>query len=43
MRIISIIGRLMLINTDLNSDEDVQQLIAIWDKLRDYQDIFSEE
>ena len=37
------IGRLMLINTDLNSDDDVQQLIAIWDKLRDYQDIFLEE
>ncbi|WP_411894417.1 serine hydrolase domain-containing protein [Winogradskyella sp. A2] len=36
------IGRLMIINTDLNSDADVQRLFSIWDKLGDYQEKLTE-
>ena len=31
------IGRILLINTDLTSDEGVQQFFSIWDKLEEYQ------
>ncbi|MEO0333842.1 MAG: hypothetical protein AAF223_19580, partial [Bacteroidota bacterium] len=31
------LGRILLINTDLTSNEGVQQFFSIWDKLEEYQ------